>query len=413
MKNLLSIFILIFVSTFAFAQGRMVINNNGYVVIDNSAFVVLQNPNPNALTVIGSGNVISENERDVIKWEIGTTIGTYTIPWTTASGVKIPLVINKTTAGTGAAADFVLSTWETNDNNLSIPSAVNNMNYNAVDRSLFVADRFWHINALSYTAKPAVTLSIAYNSAANEIGGTNTIIEPNLLAQRFNTGLGHWESYLLFGTNNAAADRVDNIVASPADFFENWILVDNTNPLPVKLTAFNANCNNNAVELTWTTESEINNDYFVVEKSYDAVTFFELITVQGNGNSNVTNNYVVYDSNPSSGTTYYRLKQIDFDGAISYHNIISTNCNINGFDVNQLALNNNTLTFNIITTLNENLTVYFYDYRGRLIASKPLTVVEGNNTVKLNNLELSTGIYMLSIIGEYNSYATKLMNKKN
>lgn len=414
MKNLLSIFILFFVSTFAFSQARMVINNNGYVVIDNSAFVVLQNPNPNALTITGTGaNIRSENETDVIKWEIGTTTGTYVIPWTTASGVKIPLSINKTTAGTGAAAEFILSTWETNDNNLPIPSAVNNMNYNAVDRSLFVADRFWHIDARSYTAKPSVTLSIAYNPAANEIGPGNTITEANLLAQRFNTGLAHWESYLLFGTNNAASDRVDNIVVTPANFFEDWILVDNTNPLPVELVNFDATCNNNAVELSWITASEINNDYFVVEKSFDAISFFELTKVQGNGNSNVTNNYVAYDANPSSGVTYYRLKQVDFNGDKTYHNIVSTNCNNNGFNVSQLALNNNILSFNITATANENLQLYFYDYRGRLIANKPITIVEGINSVQLNNLELSTGIYMLSIIGEQNSYATKLMNKKN
>jgi len=413
MKNLLFIFILIFVSTFAFAQGRMVINNNGYVVIDNSAFVVLENPNPNALTVIGSGNVVSENEMDVIKWEIGTTIGTYTIPWTTASGVKIPLSINKTTAGTGATAEFILSTWETTDANLPIPSAVNNMNFNAVDRSLYVADRFWHINALSYAAKPSVTLSIAYNPAANEIGPGNTIVEANLLAQRFNTILSHWESYLLFGTNNAPADRVDNIVVTPADFFEDWILVDRTNPLPVELTNFEANCNNGVVQLNWVTESEINNDYFVVEKSYDAINFFELTTVQGAGNSNVTNYYSSYDSSPSSGVTYYRLKQVDFDGAISYHNIVSTNCNANGFNVNQLVINNNSLSFNVNTTQNESLTVYFYDYRGRLITSKALSIIEGNNSVTINNLNLSTGIYMLSLVGEFNSYSAKLMNRKD
>jgi hypothetical protein len=415
MKHLLSILSLTLITCFAFGQaGRMVINNNGYVVIDNSAFVVLDNANPDAITVLGTGaNIRSENENDVIKWEIGTTIGTYVIPWTTATNVKIPLTINKTTAGTGATAEFILSTWETNDNNLPIPSAVNNMNYNSVDKSLYVADRFWHIDARSYSTKPSVTLSIAYNAAANEIGPGNTIIEANLLAQRFNTGLNNWESYLLFGTNNAAADRVDNIVVTPANFYEDWILVDNTNPLPVILTAFNANCNSNTVELSWTTESEINNDYFIVEKSFDAVTFFELTKVYGNGSSSVMNHYSAFDSNPSSGVTYYRLKQVDFDGAISYHNIVSTNCNANGFNVNQIILNNNALSFNVATTLNENLMVYFYDYRGRLIANKPITVVEGNNIVKLNNLELSTGIYMLSIIGEQNSYATKLLNRKD
>lgn len=413
MKNLLTILLFISFSTCVLAQGRMVINNGGFVVIDNSAFVVLQNPNANALTTIGTGgNIVSEDETDVIKWEIGITTGVYTIPWTTASGVRIPLVINKTSTGTGANAEFILSTYETaTDMNAPYPSAVTNMNYNTVDHSLFVADRFWHINALSYTAKPNVTLSIAYDPNPNEIGGTNTIIESNLLAQRFNTGVSHWEAPLLFGTNNAPADRVDNIIVPAADFYEDWILVDRTNPLPVTLTSFEASCYESEVELTWTTSSEINNDYFVVEKSYDAINFFDLITVQGNGNSNVTNHYSAYDTNPSNGTTYYRLKQVDFDGGETFHQVISTSCNANGFDVDQIVLNNNTLSFNVSTNLGEVLTIYFYDYRGRLIKSQDENVVEGNNIIELNNLELSPSIYMLSIVGEKNSYSTKLLGK--
>lgn len=283
MKNLFIILFFVVITSSAFSQGRLVLNNGGYVVIDNSAFVVLENSNSNALTTLGTGgNIVSEDETDVIKWEIGITTGTYTIPWTTSSGTKIPLVINKTSTGTGANAEFILSTYETaTDMNNPYPSAVNNMNYNTVDHSLFVADRFWHINALSYTAKPNVTLSISYDPAANEIGGTNTIVEANLLAQRFNTNVSHWEAPLLFGTNDAGNDRVINIVVPSSDFYEDWILVDRTNPLPVTLISFEAICTNGKVELTWITEAEINNDYFVVEKSYDAINFFDLATIQG------------------------------------------------------------------------------------------------------------------------------------
>ena len=105
------------------------------------------------------------------------------------------------------------------------------------------------------------------------------------------------------------------------------------------------------------------------------------------------------------------MKQVDFDATTTYHNIVSTNCNSNGFEVNEIALANNTLSFNVSTTLDESLNILFYDYRGRLIASKKHNVVEGNNRIQLDNLELSTGIYMLSIIGEHNTFATKLLNK--
>ena len=60
----------------------------------------------------------------------------------------------------------------------------------------------------------------------------------------------------------------------------------------------------------------------------------------------------------------------------------------------------------------EDLTIYFYDYRGRIIANKVKQIHSGNNFISLSDLELSTGIYMLSIVGNHSNYATKLINRK-
>ncbi len=414
MRGILLTLLLTLTISLCYSQSRMVINNDGFVVIDNGAYLVLENSNPNAITTLGTGgNIVSEDEADVIQWEIGTTTGTYVIPWTTSSNVKIPLTINKTTAGTGGSSEFILSTWETaTDANTPIPTAVNTMNFNGLDKSLFVVDRFWHIDALSYAAKPDVTLTISYDPSANEIGGTNTIVEANLLAQRFNTSVNHWESYLLFGTNDAGNDRVTNIVVPSSAFFEDWILVDNLNPLPVELVNFEAECKTEEVLIKWSSQTEINNDYYVVEKSYDAINFFELSRVQGSGNSNVLKNYSVIDTDVSNGTIYYRIKQVDFNEGVNYHKIISTRCNSDGFSVDQLSLNNNEMKFNISATAGENLSIYFYDYRGRIIKEQVEQIEKGNNVIRLSNLNLSTGIYLLSIIGEEHSYSTKLMNRK-
>lgn len=412
MKKFIFILFLILDSSFIFGQARVVINNNGYIIIDNSGYVVLQNSNANALATAGTGgNILSENETDVIKWKIGNTTGTYTIPWTTASGTKIPLTITKTTGGTGATAEFILSTYETGtDMNVPWPSTVTNMNNNFVDKSLYVIDRYWHIDALSYTAKPDITLSIAYDDAANEMAGTNTITEANLQAQRFNTSLGQWEAYKLFGTTNTATNVVSGITVPAADFFEDWILVDISNPLPITLTSFEADCENNEVIIKWVTQTEINNDYFVVEKSYDALTYFDLISVQGAGNISTPQYYAAVAGNTTNASVYYRLKQVDFDGTTTYHDVVTTNCNIEGFDVAQLSLNDGKLKFNVENNMDEDLNVCVYDARGRIILHKPIKSKEGTTFVNIDNLKLSTGIYMLSIIGEFNKYSTKLMN---
>lgn len=415
MRNTLFIFLFIFSVAIAFGQSaRIVINDNGYLVIDNGAYLVIDNSATNALATAGTGgNIKSEAETDRIKWNIAAITGTYTIPWTTNTGVKIPLSINKTTTGTGAGS-FLLSTWETaTDMNVPWPTAVSNMWQStapATDGSLNVIDRYWHINALTYTAKPNVALSFGYDDLANEMGGTNTITESRLQAQRFNTGSSNWEQFKLFGTVDIAANRVNGAAIPTADFFENWVLVDNANPLPVTLTDFSTTCSNKEIVVTWTTQTEINNDYFILEKSYDGYVFFESIRVDGSGTSSVSNTYQTIVETESR-VIYFRLKQVDFDGTVSYSDVIASNCANSGFEVMQLNLSSSQLSFKINTSMDDNFQVYLYDYRGRLISSHNQQVVQGLNNVSVSNLQLSSGIYMLSIVGKDNVYTTKIYRR--
>ncbi|MGV3540786.1 MAG: T9SS type A sorting domain-containing protein [Rufibacter sp.] len=95
------------------------------------------------------------------------------------------------------------------------------------------------------------------------------------------------------------------------------------NALPVTLTKFTATAVASTILLDWATASEINNKEFVVEKSLDARTFETVTAVAGGGNSTSPLSYAAVDSNPTPGTSYYRLKQIDFDGKFEYSKIVS------------------------------------------------------------------------------------------
>ncbi len=97
------------------------------------------------------------------------------------------------------------------------------------------------------------------------------------------------------------------------------------NPLPITLLDFDGRLNaNNMVELNWTTVSETNNKFFTVERSVDGKFFTPLVEVQAAGNSNAVVEYSALDAKPYAATTYYRLKQTDFDGKVSYSkNIVS------------------------------------------------------------------------------------------
>ena len=87
-----------------------------------------------------------------------------------------------------------------------------------------------------------------------------------------------------------------------------------SSPLPVVLTSFSLTPEENVVRVKWTTSSEINNDFFKVERSWDAYSFEEIGRVSGAGNSSVARSYTFTDDEPFNGTSYYRLIQIDYDG---------------------------------------------------------------------------------------------------
>ena len=82
-------------------------------------------------------------------------------------------------------------------------------------------------------------------------------------------------------------------------------------PLPVKLISFDAESADDKVNLNWKTASEVNNGRFEIERSYNAKVFEKIGTVEGKGTTNTESSYSFIDANPLSGTSYYRLNQID------------------------------------------------------------------------------------------------------
>ena len=98
-----------------------------------------------------------------------------------------------------------------------------------------------------------------------------------------------------------------------------------TTALPIELVEFTATTSNETiVDLNWQTASETNNDYFIIERSVDGNSWENLNKkILGQGNSSILTAYHTTDNNPLTGISYYRLKQVDFDGTVSYTTPIS------------------------------------------------------------------------------------------
>ncbi len=114
----------------------------------------------------------------------------------------------------------------------------------------------------------------------------------------------------------------NSLAGSPSGTDGLGLFTGTFNPLPIELVNFEANLvDNRTARLSWITKSEINNDYFTLYWSADAENWVEIGKKQGAGNSSVTLIYEFLHYGLVAETNYYRLKQTDFDGSISYSSI--------------------------------------------------------------------------------------------
>jgi hypothetical protein len=181
--------------------------------------------------------------------------------------------------------------------------------------------------------------------------------------------------------------------------------------LPVEIISFDSKCEENKTRVFWSTASEINNDFFQVEKSGSDLNFIEIGKVFGEGNSNSIINYSFLDTELNIETVYYRLAQVDYDGTTKYHNIIASNCVDNSFNVINPYLTNNNLNLLITSSTNEIVVINLYSSTGKLITKSNKEINAGNNYISLSNFNISSGIYMLSINGVMHSFSEKLLAK--
>ncbi len=94
-------------------------------------------------------------------------------------------------------------------------------------------------------------------------------------------------------------------------------------PLPIQLISFKGKKVGIDNELEWTTASELNNDFFTIERTYDGTIFETVGTQSGAGNSNALLDYFLIDYNVRPVINYYRLKQTDYDGQFTFSDVIS------------------------------------------------------------------------------------------
>ncbi|MHB8259223.1 MAG: T9SS type A sorting domain-containing protein [Bacteroidia bacterium] len=168
----------------------------------------------------------------------------------------------------------------------------------------------------------------------------------------------------------------------------------NNSSLPIQLLSFNAIPNGEKVDITWETVTEQNNAFFTIERSQDGINFTILTTVNSkanHGNSTTALNYQTTDFMPYSGTSYYRLKQTDYNNNYKYFNIVSVN--FNEQQSIRVYPNPNNGSFVIEPSNTTKQTMQVYDVNGKLVLSQ---VINGKTTIDANSL--NEGVYNISLI---------------
>ena len=173
------------------------------------------------------------------------------------------------------------------------------------------------------------------------------------------------------------------------------------NPLPITLIEFSAIVDGLGVKLNWTTSTEINNDYFTIERSSNGVDFegHVLSTIDGAGNSTINKHYQIYDENPLSGTSYYRLKQTDFDGNFEYFAPVTVTFNSGEIGLITIRTNPfyNTATIRFNAEKNDMTTLMIYNAFGQMIMGELLKTHEGINDVTIDLNGYSKGVYVFQL----------------
>ncbi|SHG38866.1 Por secretion system C-terminal sorting domain-containing protein [Chryseolinea serpens] len=187
------------------------------------------------------------------------------------------------------------------------------------------------------------------------------------------------------------------------------------NPLPVELLSFTAKLDGTQVLLDWNTASELDNDYFIVDKTKDTRKFAEVARVKGAGTTNLPSVYSTIDKTPYTGVSYYRLRQTDFEGKVTDMGMVAVN-NTGGTETQTLIVFPNPAQS---VPLNVNLRGYgsgeqialdLRDAKGQAMLSKALeTESTGELIYAVDTTTLAPGVYVLTVRGSLGPISVKVV----
>jgi hypothetical protein len=211
--------------------------------------------------------------------------------------------------------------------------------------------------------------------------------------------------------STASQTRRDNLTG-----FSDFATVQSQNPLPIELLSFDAEAAGEDVVCQWSTASEINNDYFLLERSADAETFVPVVKVNGYG-AGVSNQVLSYrhvDEGICYGTVYYRLKQVDLDGAFTYSHTVAVKC----LDaIGKIAVFPNPVLEKLTLTgsplIGAAIKISVYNVIGDKVMEKNFLVdpSQKSTSLEIDVQTLPTGLYHIEVVSAEEVFRTRFVKR--
>ena len=182
--------------------------------------------------------------------------------------------------------------------------------------------------------------------------------------------------------------------------------------LPVNFIDFKASRLNSYILLQWAASREINADRYVVERSSDAINFSEIGSVKANENSQEVQNYSFIDHSVSGDVAYFRIKEIDDNGTITYSAVRVIGHASSAFTI---SVNPNPFTDVINLYAGENsdqtVTIELYDYLGKKVFTRKRSLSKGMNNITINTAALTSGVYLVVVFAEYEKHEVRILKQ--
>ncbi len=365
--------------TMQFTSGRLILNDNNLVITSGNAITGFSS----SRFVVTNGTAASGGVL-----QINNLTGTRDFPIGVSTNSYSP-VLNF--ANAGIADNFQARVFQGVYQNMVSGAPV----------VMGAVDRTWLIGESS-AGGSNVDLKLQWDTTAEQTGFNRAGAGISL----YDAGLSTWDIPGITGPATANPHPSYTMNRTAINSFSGFY-VHSGFTLPVELLVYDVKqVNGNSSQISWSTATETNNDYFTIERATASMNFQTIAIVKGSGNSGKPVKYQIQDAAPLSGVNYYRLKQTDLDGRTEYLGLKSVN--FTSVNVRQIHTNFYGNKLNIKLNENENgpVDVYIYDGMARVIQSNHQVMADGADGLWLNCGFLATGRYYILIQGRSASWSS-------